>query len=103
MTSNRGSAIDRAFQSRIHLTLRYPSLTAEAKAAIFRHFIQGSNWASGNTVTSEQYQRLAALPINGREIKNLVKTAFLLASRSNAALSLEHVKQVIDATIEEDW
>jgi len=103
MTSNRGASIDRAFQSRIHLTLRYPSLTVEAKATIFRHFIEGSSWTLGNTVTPEQYEKLATLPINGREIKNLVKTAFLLASRANVALSLEHVKKVVDATIEEDW
>ena len=74
MTTNRAEAIDRAFQSRIHLTLRYPGLTAEAKTTIWRQFVQGTRWAAGNTLVDEQYQKLAALPINGREIKNIVKT-----------------------------
>lgn len=100
LTSNRANAIDRAFQSRIHLTLRYPSLSTEAKTAIWKHFVQGTTWAAGNTLTDEHYQKLNTLPVNGREIKNIVKTAFLLASRDKAPLSIENLKKVVDATIE---
>lgn len=101
MTTNRAEAIDRAFQSRIHLTLRYPGLTAEAKTTIWRQFVEGTRWAAGNTVADEQYQKLATLPINGREIKNIVKTAFLLASQEKSPLGLEHMKKVVDATMGE--
>ncbi|KAK8024468.1 P-loop containing nucleoside triphosphate hydrolase protein [Apiospora rasikravindrae] len=99
LTTNRAEAIDSAFQSRIHLTLRYPGLSAEAKATIWRQFVQGTKWAPGNTLTDEQYQELAALRVNGREIKNIVKTAFLLASRDKSPLGLEHLKKVVDATM----
>ncbi|KAK8108119.1 uncharacterized protein PG998_010132 [Apiospora kogelbergensis] len=93
LTSNRANAIDRAFQSRIHLTLRYPSLSTEAKTAIWKHFVQGTTWAAGNTLTDEHYEKLNTLPVNGREIKNIVKTSFLLASRDKAPLSIEHLKE----------
>ncbi|KAH7323170.1 P-loop containing nucleoside triphosphate hydrolase protein [Stachybotrys elegans] len=101
MTTNRASAIDQAFQSRIHLTLRYPALSADAKMVIWKHFIQNNKWAAGNTITPDQYARLAGLNINGREIKNLVKTAFLLASQKKAPLGMVHLRKVMDATMED--
>lgn len=101
MTTNRIEAIDSAFQSRIHLTLRYPSLTAEAKTTIWRQFVENTKWAPGDTLTDEQYQKLATLGVNGREIKNIVKTGFLLASRNKSPLRFEHLKKVVDATMGE--
>jgi SpoVK/Ycf46/Vps4 family AAA+-type ATPase len=100
MTTNRASTIDQAFQSRIHLTLRYPSLTTEAKLAIWKQFISNNKWAAGNTISAEQYEKLAGLNVNGREIKNMAKTAFLLASQEKAPLSMVHLQKVMDATME---
>ncbi|KAK8026234.1 P-loop containing nucleoside triphosphate hydrolase protein [Apiospora arundinis] len=99
LTTNRYEAIDRAFQSRMHLTLRYPKLTSETKMVIWQQFVRSTKWAAGNTVTDDQYEKLASLDINGREIKNIVKTAFLLASREKAPLGLGHVKKVVNATM----
>ena len=101
MTTNRATAIDPAFQTRIHLTLKYPGLTAEAKISIFKQFVHGTAWAAGNTFTDGQYQRLASLELNGREIKNMVKTGFLLASRDKGPAGFEHVKEVVYATLGE--
>ncbi|TQN68631.1 ATP-dependent zinc metalloprotease FtsH, partial [Colletotrichum shisoi] len=42
MTTNRADSIDRAFQSRIHLTLHYPDLDAAAKEHIWRQFVARS-------------------------------------------------------------
>lgn len=77
MTMNRAESTDRAFQSRIHLTLHYPDLEPEAKNQIWRHFVGQA--AQDISITDEECARQAQLPLNGREIKNTVKTALLLA------------------------
>ncbi|KAK6836949.1 hypothetical protein PG987_007444 [Apiospora arundinis] len=73
MTTNRIDAIDRTSKSYIHLTLRYPRTRAEAKAAIWRQFIQNTKWFPGNTLTFDHYQRLVALQLNGYDIKDVLK------------------------------
>ncbi|KAK7993242.1 ATPase- AAA-type- core [Apiospora arundinis] len=73
MTTNRTDAIDRTSKSCIHLTLRYPRARAEAKAAIWRQFVQNTKWFPGNTLTVNHYQRLVALQLNGCDIKDVFK------------------------------
>ncbi|KAI1813446.1 hypothetical protein GGS20DRAFT_586473 [Poronia punctata] len=53
MTSNREDAIDPAFGSRVHVTLHYPDLNAEAKRHIWEHFIAQSE--PGNTFDEVSY------------------------------------------------
>lgn len=100
MTTNRADAIDRAFQSRIHLTLHYPDLEPAAKEHIWRQFTSQSE--TENALTDEVYGRLAQLPMNGRQIKNVVKIAGLLASREKANLGIEQIRIVLQATREVD-
>ncbi|KAK8074286.1 AAA family ATPase [Apiospora phragmitis] len=76
LTTNRGDAIDAAFQSRIHLTLQYPELSTDAKTHIWNQFLSR---APSSAVTTLEVSNLALLPLNGRQIKNIVKTASLLA------------------------
>ena len=52
-------------------------------------------------LTVAQVAELARLPLNGRQIKNVLKTAQLLARRKtgeDSYLSMEHVKTVLDVT-----
>ncbi|GIK05562.1 hypothetical protein Aspvir_009675 [Aspergillus viridinutans] len=98
MTTNRANAIDRAFQSRIHLTLHYPELNSVAKEHIWKQFT--SQLEQDSTLTDDVYSRLAQLPMNGRQIKNTVKIAALLAHKEKAELSIEHVRTVLHATSE---
>lgn len=101
MTSNRAEAIDRAFQSRIHLTLQYPDLDTASKEHIWRQFVGDLSETNTNPVLPyETYTRLAQLPMNGRQIKNTVKIATLLAAREGSALRLEHLRTVLQATRE---
>ncbi|KAK2008141.1 hypothetical protein LZ32DRAFT_665522 [Colletotrichum eremochloae] len=51
---------------------------------IWRQFVEGTKWAPSKRLTDEQYQKLATLSINGREIKNIVKTAFGITSEITA-------------------
>ncbi len=44
----------------------------------------------------EDYSMLARHDLNGREIKNVVRLAQVLAKSSKAPLDMQYVKQVID-------
>lgn len=96
MTTNRGDSIDRAFQSRIHLTLNYPELQPDAKEHIWRQFMTQS--AENNCLTDETFVRLAQLPLNGRQIKNIVKSAMLLATQQKTSVGIEQIQIVLTAT-----
>ncbi|KAF6835224.1 hypothetical protein CPLU01_04484 [Colletotrichum plurivorum] len=97
MTTNRADAIDRAFQSRIHLTLHYPDLDPAAKEHVWRQFVATSS-GPDHDLDDGDFQRLSLLPMNGREIKNVVKVATLLASQEQTTLGLEQIRTVLRAT-----
>ena len=99
MTSNRADTIDQAFKSRIHLTLHYPDLDLVAKEHIWRQFTSQSKQGS-STLTDEVYRGLAQLPMNGRQIKNVVKISMLLAHQEKAHLSIQHIHTVLQVTRE---
>lgn len=96
MTTNRVEAFDKAFQSRIHLRVNYPPLDAAARRSVWRNFL---GLARRETrVGEKELDELAAVELNGREIKNVVKTAQLLAARQRGPLTVEHIRTVLRAT-----
>jgi SpoVK/Ycf46/Vps4 family AAA+-type ATPase len=95
LTTNQGDAIDPAFQSRIHLTLHYPDLNAEARKRIWTSFAARSEMSD---LSEDDFIRLSELSLNGREIKNVVQIACLLARREDSRLEARHVQVVLDAT-----
>ena len=100
MTSNRAHTIDRAFQSRIHLTLHYSDLEPAAKEHIWRQFTSRSE--SEDTLTDDVYSHLSQLPLNGRQIKNIVKISRLLASQEKTSLGIDQICTVLQAAREVD-
>ncbi|KAL9107038.1 MAG: hypothetical protein Q9227_007984 [Pyrenula ochraceoflavens] len=94
LTTNRVLAFDAAFQSRIHLTMHYKELEPSAKATIWRNFLQ----ATDARFSKEEVQELSHTNVNGRQIKNLVRMAQLLAHSSNEAPSIQHVREVMSFT-----
>lgn len=96
LTSNRVETFDEAFRSRIHLKINYPDLGAEAKIDIWKNFIEASRKKNGSNVSDANIRELAEYPLNGREIKNMVKTAQLLASREKWPLEMRHFKVCLD-------
>lgn len=96
MTTNRVRAMDPAFQSRIHLKIQYPELREEARREIWGRMVGLSGMESG--LKEGQVEALARLELNGREIKNLVKSAQLLASCEAVPLSMEHIQAVLEVT-----
>lgn len=93
LITNRASDIDEVFESRIHLTIKYPPLDAAARRFIWTNFIDVDH--DGNTLTDEDIISLAKEEINGRQIKNVVKTAQLLARTSQGPLTEEQIRMVL--------
>ena len=136
LTTNRVETFDDAFQSRIHIALRYGELTAKAKKSVWKMFLDkvgvmevaeaeaeasrtskasGASQASKeaneasdekkpalkltptSTIwTEDDYDRLARNNLNGRQIKNAVRTAQALAVNEKQKLSMEHIRRVLE-------
>lgn len=93
MTTNRVDNIDAAFQSRIHVSLEYPDLTTESRVQIWKNFI--SAFKDTPEITDADVEELATLRLNGRQIKNILKTAQLLASRRKSVLRRSFIDTVL--------
>lgn len=93
LTTNRVDNIDAAFQSRIHISMAYPDLTTESRRHIWENFLRGldvfEEWGSGDL------DDLAKVQLNGRQIKNLLKSAALLSARKQDRLSRKYVDTVL--------
>lgn len=92
LTSNRVDNIDGAFESRIHLCLQYEPLSLEARRHIWAKFLEGMGRSEG--FTAEQIDALAQMELNGRQIKNILKTSQLLSTSKKRALNFEDVQIV---------
>ncbi|KAJ9612275.1 hypothetical protein H2200_003872 [Cladophialophora chaetospira] len=117
LTTNRISAFDPAFESRIHLSVNYPALDLDSRMRIWRTAIHGASQADRDSssdgeavtvktladvpvdntsqITEQQLQLLAKHKLNGREIKNTVKAASLLAKRDNSMSVYGHLDWVL--------
>lgn len=93
LTTNRAQNIDPAFESRIHISLHYKDLDAKSRRHIWAQFLGRS--AKTDAVTDEQLDQLAEVSLNGRQIKNVIKTAGLLAWAQDGLLKYEHIRTVL--------
>lgn len=93
MTTNRVDNIDAAFQSRIHVSLEYPDLTTASRVQIWKNFLGG--FRQTPEVTDDDVEELARLRLNGRQIKNVLKTAQLLASRKKSVMKRSFIDTVL--------
>ncbi|KAI5924098.1 P-loop containing nucleoside triphosphate hydrolase protein [Camillea tinctor] len=93
LTTNRISDIDEAFHSRIHLSLEYPPLDEASRRAVWDGFL--NRQTQGHEIRPEEVDRLSRLEINGRVIKNVLKTGNLLACSKGEKLALKHIATVL--------
>ncbi len=98
LTTNRVNVFDPAIKSRIHLAIKYHALTLESRHDLWRVFITSAcSGVSPEWLTEECLNRLAVDAINGRQIKNTVRTAQALAASEQSGLKEEHIKQSLNA------
>ena len=107
LTTNRVETFDLAFQSRIHVALRYGELTGPAKKSVWKTFLDKVRALDGvetATFTEDDYDRLSRRNMNGRQIKNAVRTAQALALNEKKRLNMDHIIKVLDVgeTFERD-
>ncbi|KFY72295.1 hypothetical protein V499_07548 [Pseudogymnoascus sp. VKM F-103] len=93
LTSNRISDFDPAFESRIHLTVHYSALDTASRLHIWKTFVRMGN--SDSRLSDKDIAILAKNEINGRQIKNIIKTGRLLSKQQKVPLGMEHVEMVL--------
>lgn len=104
LTTNRVDNIDAAFESRIHLSLQYDDLDFASRKHVWETFLlrspggglaEGPGAAGVEGFEDEEIDELAREVLNGRQIKNILKTAGLLAQRKESGLKFSHVMTVL--------
>jgi hypothetical protein len=98
LTTNRIASFDTAFKSRIHLAIKYHPLSIDYRANLWKSFIMNTaNGARPNWLTGEFLERIGAEDLNGRQIKNSVRTAYALAVRGEGMLMPFHIELALNA------
>ncbi|KAJ4304700.1 hypothetical protein N0V90_000227 [Kalmusia sp. IMI 367209] len=100
LTTNRLENMDAAFESRIHLTLNYADLDKTSRKQVWSTFLtthaRAKNSNIGiNAFSDAELEKLARVQLNGRQIKNVLKTAMLLASKYDECLGMGHLETVL--------
>ncbi|CCU75350.1 ATPase [Blumeria hordei DH14] len=99
LTTNRVEIFDDAFQSRIHIALRYGELGFKARQSVFRIFLERVRVLEGvetTPFTEDDINSLSRHNLNGRQIKNTIRTAQALAVQDKEPLNMSHIKKVLD-------
>lgn len=99
LTTNRIASIDHAFQSRVDLFLPYRNLDTAARRQVWANFVNHLG-PERFDMTETEIDSLAELKLNGREIKNLIKTAQLLSFRSGGKVTAERLRVLAEKRIE---
>ncbi|KAL8796093.1 MAG: hypothetical protein Q9195_001425 [Heterodermia aff. obscurata] len=101
LTTNRIGTFDQAFQSRVHVTLGLPPLDRTRRTEVWSIFLD--DLASKSLLTTPQHAALTALvqdqwskeKLNGRQIRNAVRTAMLVAEKKKEVPSKGHFETVL--------
>ena len=94
MTTNRVRTFDDAFKSRIHVPLKYDDLPVSSRIKIWKNFL--SKIDGGVDIDEGGYEERAEGKLNGRQIKNVVRTAKSLAAHKRRRLDKAQLKQVME-------
>ncbi|KAI4209872.1 MAG: hypothetical protein LQ351_007226 [Letrouitia transgressa] len=101
LTTNRVGTFDQAFQSRIHVTLGLPTLDQPRRTEVWSIFLR--ELARAQQLTPDQLAELQAQVVqswsgqalNGRQIRNSVRTALLVAEKKKETVGKKHFDTVL--------
>ncbi|OJD20102.1 hypothetical protein ACJ73_08565 [Blastomyces percursus] len=96
LTTNRHTTLDPAMQSRIHVGIKYESLSLEAKSRVWNK--QLSN--AGAKISKKELEKLLNKSSNGRQIKNIARAAFALAK--GEVVTITHIETALNCAEEFD-
>jgi len=94
MTTNRGDAIDLAFQSRITLRLEYPNLDLHARKSVWTTMFKQNKLEVEDTLPTLLAEKYST--INGRQIRNAVRLMKVLYPNGN--FTIAQASEAIDFT-----
>lgn len=101
LTTNRVGAFDQAFQSRIHVTLGLPSLDQQRRTSVWAIFLQ--DLAAKHVITDTHHKVLTKKvsekwskeKLNGRQIRNTVRTALVIAEKKGVMVGEKEFETVL--------
>ncbi|KAF1968869.1 P-loop containing nucleoside triphosphate hydrolase protein [Bimuria novae-zelandiae CBS 107.79] len=96
LTTNRVNTFDPAFASRIHISLNYKELSNASRRTVWKNFLDSSPQA--HVITTTELDELSRLNMNGRQIKNILKIARLLATRKGTKLNRDDILTTLEVT-----
>lgn len=86
-------------KSRIHVSLHYEALTAEVRGRLWTAFLQKAGLKNGlDTADTQLLAQLCQRTLNGREIKNVIKTATTYAAYHGRTVNIQDVLRVVNIT-----
>ena len=99
LTTNRPGSLDEAFQSRIHITIGLPELDAKSQLEVWTIFMKDLDLSKDEKINilkfvDEDIRKNGNL--NGRQIRNGVRTALALAAQKGERISKDHVRDVLE-------
>lgn len=105
LTTNRVRAMDPAMQSRIHLAVQYHDLTGDQRVAIYKNrlkYIPDDELEDRKILESALKGALTrkSNKANGRQIRNIVIKARMLARYKNQKMNIEHLVSADEDTSE---
>jgi hypothetical protein len=106
LTTNRIETFDRAFKSRIHLAIHYPKLSEETRKSLWHSFLaRASPESAASLIYTGELDVFAREDLNGRQIRNVVRTAHALSISDGSMIAVEHVQMALVAmkTFEADF
>lgn len=96
LTTNRIGVFDQAFKSRVHLAIYYPKLSRTSRKTLWYLFLSHSSVESAKALEANgTLDQIADEELNGRQIKNVVRSAHSLAFSENSSIQSHHVSMAL--------
>jgi AAA+ superfamily predicted ATPase len=97
LTTNRISTFDAAFKSRIHIAIKYRALSTASRRDVWKTFAKKASPNSAFQGMDDRFlDTISAKDLNGRQIKNIVRTAHAIAISSNEKLATKHIESAME-------
>ena len=100
LTTNRAGEIDEAFLSRVSVALRYEKLDKNSRRQVWTNLLHSAGAIARGEVDGRTIEWLSLHEINGRQIKNAIRTALSLAAEEGAELSRRHLSTAVELSME---
>lgn len=97
LTTNRPGDIDEAFQSRIHISIGLGALNLEERRQVWAVFIKDMELSDKEkrALLEHVTTNFDRDKLNGRQIRNAVRTSLALAQFKGEKLNTDHLERVI--------